>query len=54
MSIDEDLFAGMVEQNDTNNMNSDANGTNEHSANCIDSGCGSTNQPVHINIVLRA
>ena len=51
MANDDDLFAGIVDHSDTNDVNSDANNLNsepvsEHSANCTDKDCGSTNQPV--------
>ena len=55
MANNDDLFAGIVEQSDTNDMNSDANDMNsepmqepvsEHNANCTDNDCGSADQPM--------
>ena len=53
MANDDDLFAGMVEQADTNDMNSATNDLNsepthsEHITSCTDNDCGHTNQSMN-------
>ena len=51
MANDNDLFVGMVEQTDSDDMNSDANECTqepiyEHT-NCTNNDCGHTNQAMH-------
>ena len=49
MANNEELLAGMVEQSDTNNMNSEPTQepASEHNTNCTDNDCGSINQPMN-------